>query len=172
MSVVVVGIGGGVPHTWAIGPRVVERLGGEMLTGVRLLTSSHIPVRLLRADTDIDELIVVESTHDGGVPGAVRQSALEAHGPSSAGPETGVFGLLSALRMPRRVVVFSVETGGAGRGPAAEEAGEDAGSAAADAAVESVVHMILAELRHPGGHDCGVPSETSPAVAASGAGAS
>lgn len=120
-----------------------EMVGVEVpgIPGVRLLVSTDLPVRLFSADSGLDELIMVESTHEGGVPGAIRQSVMETHGSSVPDPATGaagLFGLLTSLHLPPRVVVFSVEAGAEG---------VDAPVDAADTAVDDVVRMVLAELR-------------------------
>lgn len=161
LTVAVVGSAGTGPGAWDVGPRIVARLTGDRLTGgqpvpgqrasgeptsvegVQVLASTDLPVRLLSADSGLDELIMVESTRAGGTPGSIRQSVMETHGPGQPEPGTaapgGVMGALTSLHLPPRVVVFSVEAG-------TEEAGE-ATSDLADRAVDEVFDLVIAELR-------------------------
>lgn len=129
------GVGGDLSDSEMVGVEVPE------VPGVRLLASTDLPVRLFSADSGLDELIMVESTQEGGVPGTIRQSVMETHGSAVPDPATGaagLFGLLTSLHLPPRVVVFSVEAGAEG---------VDAPVEAADTAVDDVVRMVLAELR-------------------------
>ncbi|MFD2079086.1 hypothetical protein SAMN05421678_102354 [Actinopolymorpha cephalotaxi] len=164
LTVAVVGSGGAGPGAWDVGPRIVARLTGDRLTGgqpvpgqrasgeqthvegVQVLASTDLPVRLLSADSGLDELIMVESTRAGGTPGSIRQSVMETHGPGRPEPGTtapgGVMGALTSLHLPPRVVVFSVEAGledGSGDG--------EATSVLADRAVDEVFDLVIAELR-------------------------
>lgn len=161
MSTLVMGIGGTPRRPWSIGPRVVELLAADppgQLGDVSLHTATKVPGQLFDDIRHVDRLVIIEPVSDGGFPGMVRQTVLEAGAGSGPGAHAGI-GVLSLLAdsgLPRRVVIFSVEVGQ----PAPDEAAEHPASPAADAAVAAVARMVRAELEHRA-------SDSTPAVVGS-----
>jgi Ni,Fe-hydrogenase maturation factor len=147
MSTLVLGVGGTTHRPWSVGPRVIELLAGDppdQRGDVCLRTVTTIPGELLDSTRRLDRLVVIEAVSDGGLPGMVRQTVLEAGAGSGPGAHTGIgiLSLLAVTGLPRRVVIFSVEVGQ----PAPDEAAERPASPVADAAVAAVARMVRAEL--------------------------
>jgi hydrogenase maturation protease len=144
---VVIGIGNPFRNDDGIGPAVAAQIEEQRLPGVRVVMSDGEPAGLLEAWAGAALAVVVDAIHQvPASPGSIHRlttGQLETGGTAASSHGLGVPDALrlgEALgRLPRRMVIFAVET-------ADTSAGAELSPPVA-AALPEVVAAVMAELK-------------------------
>lgn len=144
-TTVVIGIGNSFRRDDGVGLAVADRIAERDLPGVRVVIATGEPATLLEAWSGVAQAVVVDAASgEHSTPGRIRRwavSELDA-GPAVSSHALGVAqtaALGQALgRMPRELVVFTVDAADTGNGCGL--------TPAVAAAVPKVVEAILTEV--------------------------
>lgn len=148
-DIVVIGVGNQFRRDDGVGPAVAERLRAQRLPGVRLAVSEGEAAELIELWDGARLAVVVDAAAvDAATPGKIHRLSIndQPWDRGSAGLHGAVFGEAVELarildRMPRRLVLFTVEAGDLGYGTGLTPA---VAAAAGRVAAKIVSEVVLA----------------------------